>query len=430
MFVRIITQFVLAAIFVCLAQGRVLAQKLYWTDRGTLKIQRANLDGSDPEDVITTGLVNPMGLALDAHSGMVYWTDAGSSGGGDGGIYRANPASGVTQELLNGLVDPRGIAVDHASGKIFWTDTGVISTANLDGSNAGSILPDLFPSPTGLALDPNSCLCYFTTNLGLIRTASLTGADLVTVLDLTIDSGPVAIALDIAGGKMYWVEAFPFPKVGRANFDGTEQEFLPVPSFFDAGGIAIDPDQGKIYWTFGGAIHKANLDGSDHAPMSIPGLVEPFALAIDLGLETLVAHLDIRPGSCPNSVNARSKGVVTMALVGSPGFDVSQVDVDSIRLSRLDGLGTDLPQKALGRARPTFSDVTSPACSGACDCSGSRIPDGTSDLLLKFSTQAMAENLELIGRARKSVVMLRITGTLLDDTAFEASDCIVLTGKR
>ena len=38
--------------------------KLYWTDRGTDKIQRSNLDGSGVEDLVTTGLEHPAGLAL------------------------------------------------------------------------------------------------------------------------------------------------------------------------------------------------------------------------------------------------------------------------------------------------------------------------------------------------------------------------------
>ena len=33
------------------------AGKMYWIDQGTDKIQRANLDGSDVEDLVTTGLV-------------------------------------------------------------------------------------------------------------------------------------------------------------------------------------------------------------------------------------------------------------------------------------------------------------------------------------------------------------------------------------
>ena len=38
--------------------------KIYWTDQDTGKIQRANLDGTSIEDLITTGLYVPLGIAL------------------------------------------------------------------------------------------------------------------------------------------------------------------------------------------------------------------------------------------------------------------------------------------------------------------------------------------------------------------------------
>jgi cytoskeletal protein CcmA (bactofilin family) len=38
---------------------------MYWTDPGNLKIQRANLDGTSVEDLITTGFNFPIGIALD-----------------------------------------------------------------------------------------------------------------------------------------------------------------------------------------------------------------------------------------------------------------------------------------------------------------------------------------------------------------------------
>ena len=45
--------------------------KMYWTDRGTAKIQRANLDGSGVEELLTSavGLENPSGLALAPEAG-------------------------------------------------------------------------------------------------------------------------------------------------------------------------------------------------------------------------------------------------------------------------------------------------------------------------------------------------------------------------
>jgi hypothetical protein len=37
---------------------------IYWTDNGTDKIQRSDLDGSNVTDLVTTGLVNPRFLAV------------------------------------------------------------------------------------------------------------------------------------------------------------------------------------------------------------------------------------------------------------------------------------------------------------------------------------------------------------------------------
>ena len=46
------------------------AQKMYWTDLNTGKIQRANLDGSAIQDLVT-GLSGPHGIALDLAVGGV-----------------------------------------------------------------------------------------------------------------------------------------------------------------------------------------------------------------------------------------------------------------------------------------------------------------------------------------------------------------------
>ena len=53
------------------------ASKLYWTDAGASRIQRANLDGSNVQDLVT-GLGIPYGLALDAADGKMYWADTGT----------------------------------------------------------------------------------------------------------------------------------------------------------------------------------------------------------------------------------------------------------------------------------------------------------------------------------------------------------------
>ena len=54
----------------------VAAGKMYWPDQGTGKIQRANLNGTSIEDVVT-GLNTVDGIALDLVAGKLYWGDQG-----------------------------------------------------------------------------------------------------------------------------------------------------------------------------------------------------------------------------------------------------------------------------------------------------------------------------------------------------------------
>ena len=48
---------------------------MYWADIDTAKIQRANLDGTDIEDLVTTGLRTVETIALDVTNRKIYWAD-------------------------------------------------------------------------------------------------------------------------------------------------------------------------------------------------------------------------------------------------------------------------------------------------------------------------------------------------------------------
>lgn len=50
---------------------------IYWTDDMVQKIQRAKLDGTMQEDVITLEIQHPDGIAVDWVSRNMYWTDTG-----------------------------------------------------------------------------------------------------------------------------------------------------------------------------------------------------------------------------------------------------------------------------------------------------------------------------------------------------------------
>ena len=48
--------------------------------------------------------------------------------------------------------------------------------------------------------------------------------------------------------------------------------------------------------------------------------------------------IDIKPGSCPNPFNGKSKGSVPVAILGSADFDVSEVDPATIELAGVPAL--------------------------------------------------------------------------------------------
>ena len=124
--------------------------KLYWADSGTSKIQRSNLDGSVVEDLVTTGLENPAGLALDVSGGKLYWTDWGTAK-----IQRSNLDGSVVEDLVTtGLENPGGIALDVSGGKLYWTDWGTdkIQRSNLDGSDVEDLVTSGLEAPTSIAL--------------------------------------------------------------------------------------------------------------------------------------------------------------------------------------------------------------------------------------------------------------------------------------
>ena len=111
--------------------------RIYWTDPVAGKIQRANLDGSGIQDLLTR-LKLPFAIALDMAGGKIYWTDWGGDSAA-GLIQRANLDGSNIQDLVTGLKRPFAIALDRAGGKIYWTgedtrDTGLIQRANFDGS--------------------------------------------------------------------------------------------------------------------------------------------------------------------------------------------------------------------------------------------------------------------------------------------------------
>ena len=260
--------------------------KMYWTDVGTHKIQRANLDGSNIEDLITTGLIYPEGIALDLTGRKMYWTD-----GGTDKIQRANLDGSNIEDLIStGLTSsptgPEGIALDVAGGKIYWTDfsTGKIQRANLNGSNVEDLITGLV-YPQSIALDiPGGKMYWAHDSPDKIQRANLDGSNIEDLVTTGLE-GPQGIALDLSKGKMYWADEHTH-KIQRANLDGSNIEDLITATTGLRGprSITLDLTEGKIYWADRSRrkIQRANLDGSNIEDLVTTGLRHPDSIALDL----------------------------------------------------------------------------------------------------------------------------------------------------
>ena len=171
--------------------------KLYWADSGTDTIRRANLDGSNIQDIVTTGLRTPTGIAVDLKWQKVYWIDSGTDT-----IRRANLDGSNIQDILtngkSGLRTPTGIAVDMTEDKLYWIDSGTdtIQRANLDGSHIEDIVTGL-RTPTDIAVDPEADKVYWAdSGTDKIQRANLDGSHIEDIVRTGLRT-PTGIALGI-----------------------------------------------------------------------------------------------------------------------------------------------------------------------------------------------------------------------------------------
>ncbi len=77
MHVRWLVTVATVALSVALGSSPAYAQqKMYWATSGS--IWRANLDGSNVEEIVVGSLGNGPAIALDVRGGRLYWTESSS----------------------------------------------------------------------------------------------------------------------------------------------------------------------------------------------------------------------------------------------------------------------------------------------------------------------------------------------------------------
>lgn len=270
----------IASLWLCFSLNGFTQQKIYWVDADTDKIQRADLDGSNVENLVTiAGSSHLYGFATDLINGKMYWSDEIINK-----IQRADLDGNNIEDLVTtGLGDARGLALDLIHGKIYWVDAGLdkIRRADLDGTNGEDLVTTGLSNPWGIALDINGGKMYWSDyGINKIQRADLDGNNVENVV--TGLSNPWGIALDINGGKIYWSGS---GGVWRADLSGSNIENV-VTGLNGTHGLGLDLNNGKMYWgDFGiNKIQRADLDGNNVENVVTSGLDDPAVIDIQAAL--------------------------------------------------------------------------------------------------------------------------------------------------
>jgi hypothetical protein len=124
--------------------------------------------------------------------------------------------------------------------------------------------------------------------------------------------------------------------------------------------------------------------------------------------------VDIKPQSCPNPLNVKSKGVLPVAILGSAELDVTDVNIASIMLEG----EYIIPESN------DVCDVTQPVPSpGDCNCTELG-PDGYDDLVFNFDRQDILAAIAPVSDGDEPVLTLE--AKLNDETPIGGQDCVLI----
>jgi glutamine cyclotransferase len=330
----------------------------------------------------------------------------------NGNVYKINPGNGsVIKTISAPTIFPTGLTWD---GTYLWTasyrDDMIYQFSPSDGSLVNSFPPP-GNHPWGMTYD-GIYLWHSEYSRGNIYqlepsdgtiTTSFPSPPYSSLLGLTWD-GTYLWSVDHSADMIYQIYVSePSPPV--ADADGPYSIYMGDTLTLDAGGSTDDGNDITSYmWdlnddeTFetdagGQAIFDINYTHLQSLGLLInhtytihlkvtdskgPRDVAESKLTIIPKPATVVA-VDIKPGSCPNPVNVKSKGVLPIAILGTVDYDVTTIDPISIRLTGIEPL------------RSVYEDVAGPVSDGNdCNCI-TEGPDGFLDLTLKFETQRIVE---------------------------------------
>jgi hypothetical protein len=281
-----------------LKRSTAVSGRLFFLDAAGGRVLSVNPDGSDLKTVLEEGRKIPDGLVADAASGYLYWTNMGNPKANDGSILRSDLDGRHMTSVVapGGTFTPKQLQLDRDNGKLYWCDReGMrVMRANLDGSSVETLVDtsqgderpglDARKWCVGIAVDAAGGKIYWTqkggdnagegqifrANIDIPLGQSATNRRDIELLYDGLPE-PIDLELDVRNRMIYWTDRGDPPRgntVNRAPMDlAPGAHAVPEILFshlMEGIGIALDRKGGRMFMTdLGGSVYSANLDGSN-----------------------------------------------------------------------------------------------------------------------------------------------------------------------
>jgi hypothetical protein len=237
--------------------------------------------------------------------------------------------------------------------------------------------------------------------------------------------GPEGYSSPLARGEGSLAVLFPSPQsqfkfdiVGAGGEDSATLNFFGVDGS-SLGTIVITPTSQTYGFRHVGGIREIagfSIHNTDDGGMGYDNIcyADPIVM--------YEVDIDIKPTSCPNPLNVKSKGVLPIAILGADDFDVTAVDPDTVLL------------EGVAPLRWALEDVATPwdgiSGDGYCEDCWTEGPDRSLDLTLKFDKQEVVAALGTV--EHEDCLLLTLTGNLKEEfggTAISGEDVVRIIKK-
>ncbi|KAA0723842.1 Low-density lipoprotein receptor-related protein 4 [Triplophysa tibetana] len=263
-----------------------IQDKLYWTDSGTSRIEVSNLDGTQRKVLLWQNMEKPRAIALHPIEGKIYWTDWGNLPRIE---YSNMDGSGRKIIADTHLFWPNGLTIDYASHRMYWVDAKhhVIERADLDGKNRKAVISQGLPHPFAITVFEDN---LFWTDW---HTKSINSANKFTGKNQEVIRNKLHFPMDIhtlhpqrqpAGLDKFLLFARR-TDIRRISFDTEDKldDVIPLADVRNAVALDWDSSERYVYWTdvTTNSINRAKWDGSKQEVVMDTSLESPAGLAID-----------------------------------------------------------------------------------------------------------------------------------------------------